>query len=119
MEWHCLAVAIDSSYVKPLSVPLRRILRLLPDEAPALLVEKAAGCKRNSYTKECSGTWVVCTGFVNVATGVTNLAVFIMLHVVLDGTFESRNSFGVNYGSLIPAYCNISRPISSYVITTT
>jgi hypothetical protein len=60
----------------------------------------------------------VCTGFLNVATGITNLAVIIMLHVVVVGTSESRNSFGVNDGSLIPAYCNISWPISSYVITT-
>ena len=113
-----MVVTVASSYVKLLSVLLRRIIHLLHDEAPAVMAEDLAGCKRNSYTKECSSTCGNVYGFLNVATGVTNLKVLVLLHVVVDGTIESRNSFGVNYGSLIPAYCNISLPISSYVITT-
>jgi hypothetical protein len=114
VEWHCQVITVESNYVKLLSVSLRRILHMLPDEAPAVMAEDIAGCKRNSYTEECSSTCGRVYGILNVATGVTNLEVLTVLHVVVVRIFESRNSFGVNYGSQIPAYCNIS----SYVITT-
>jgi len=57
LEWYYLVIIVDSSYMKLLSVTLRWILHLLPDETPAVMAEDIAWCKRCSYIKECLSTW--------------------------------------------------------------